>query len=105
MIKLISELRKMIKNEHEYSTKDMLDKLKEIDIESKGVKAKNDSRFVEFTDDGFTTLIKRKSICKIGFRKDDFEKVYISFENGQDETFNVSENQEVIENLLADFKG
>ena len=66
---------------------------------------KKSVKFVELTSNGYTTLIKRKSICLVNFKNTHFDEVYILLKNGENGTHTVSENQEVLENLIADFKG
>ncbi len=104
MKKLISELRKMIYHETVYSANDLLRKLKEIEDMQVNLKPKG-SKFVQLMDGNTCVLLRRKHIASIKYIGNKFVQVYIEFKNGDGQSFKVEGNEEVLENLIADFKG
>ena len=108
MKKLISELREFIKTQ--YINDRVLSRLEPIvkKMEAKATKEpkpKKSAKLVELTDNGICYILKRKDISSISFRIEPYEKVTICTRSGRAENYKVSENREVLENLIADFKG
>ena len=88
----------------------LLERLREIllGIKSeiaKELKPKKSGKFVELMDGVDCYLIRKKDISWSSFKKENFTEVNLYMKNKGSKTFNVSENQEVLENLISDFKG
>ena len=111
MKKLISELRELIDfaNSEDIKFSFFLDldaKLKKMESEiTNKPKTKKSGKFVELMDKGICYILKRKDISSIAYRIAPHEKVTICMKNGKSDNYSVSENKEVLENLIADFKG
>ena len=108
MKKLISELRGFIKTQ--YIDDRVLSRLEPIvkKMEAKADRKptpKKSAKFVELMDGLDCYLIRKKDISWISFKKENFTEVNLYMKNKGSKTFNVSENQEVLENLISDFKG
>lgn len=107
MKKLISELREFIKTQ--YIDDRVLSRLEPIvkKMESEATrepKPKKSAKFVELIDGTRCRLLRRKEISSVTFIGESYTQVRIYVKNGNAFTFNVSENKEVLENLIADFK-
>ena len=111
MEKLISELRELIDFANSEDIKFSLyleldEKLKEMEAKiAREPKPKKSAKFVVLIDNTTRYILKRKDISSISFRIEPYEKVTICMKNGRTDTFSVSENKEVLENLISDFKG